>query len=255
MAQGQTQLGLSFVLRLIQAMLIPCAFLLASSSLQAAPPHDLQELWEQIYNEPDETLLTVKAQLRSVPPVREDERTATLYAIGAEAASFAEKIDDHKRLADIAEKMAEKHRYMWAWVHAVSALGIYYEYEGQDALALDHYRKSIKLAEEAKDPELLAFACNNLGYYFGRSDKPKESIEVISRALRALQNQPQGVLYHDVINNLAVVYTRNEFVGRSEEGRHMLNKSMDYFKARNMRYMIGNTYINLGAFHNHRGEH
>lgn len=250
MAQGHPQHGLFLVLRLLQAML-----LLAAPALHAAPPPDLQELWEQIYNEPDETLLTVKAQLRNVPEGREDERTAILYAIGAEAASFAEKVDDHKKLADIAEKIAEKHRYMWAWVHAVSALGIYYEYEGQDALALDFYRKSIKLAEESKDPELLAFACNNLGYYFGRADKPKESIEVISRALRALQNQPQGVLYHDVINNLAVVYTRNEFVGRSEEGRRMLHKSMEYFKAREMRYMIGNTYINLGVFHNHRGEY
>ena len=120
---------------------------------------------------------------------------------------------------------------------------------------MDYYQKSVKLAEETKDPELLAHVCNNLGYYYARRDKPKEAIEVISRALRAIQGLPEGVLYHDIINNLALVYTRNEFVGRSDEGRLMLDKSIAYFKARGMRYMVGNNYINLGFFHNSRGEH
>ncbi|HET9237405.1 MAG TPA: tetratricopeptide repeat protein [Oligoflexus sp.] len=255
MAQGRPQHGLSLFLRLLTGVSILAAFFLRTPPLHAALPPDLFQLWEQTYNEPDETLLTVKALLRSQPEGLEDERTAILYAIGAEAASFAENVAEHKKLAEAALTIAEKHRYMWPWVHAVSALAIYYEYDGKAVEATAHYEKSIQLAEDSKDPELLAFACNNLGYYFARGDKPKESIEVISRALRAIQGRPEGVLYHDIINNLALVYTRNEFVGRSDEGRLMLDKSIAYFKSRGMRYMVGNNYINLAFFHNRRGEH
>lgn len=255
MAKGRLQHGLALLIRLLSGLGVLAAFFLGTPSLHAALPADLFQLWEQIYNEPNETLLTVQAQLRSVPEGLEDERTAMLYAIGAEAASFAENVDEHKKMAEAAMNIAEKHRYMWPLTHAVSALAIYYEYEGKDVEAMAYYEKSIQLAEESKDPELLAFACNNLGYYFARGDKPKEAIEVISRALRAIQGLPEGVLYHDIINNLALVYTRNEFVGRSDEGRLMLEKSIAYFKARGMRYMVGNNYINLAFFHNHRGEH
>jgi tetratricopeptide (TPR) repeat protein/HPt (histidine-containing phosphotransfer) domain-containing protein len=237
------------VIRILALTLMPL------QTLQATAPPDLIQLWEQIYNEPGETLLTVKALLRAQPANHEDERTANLYAIGAEAASYAEKIDEHKQLAEAAEKLASQHRWMWAWVHAVSTLAIYYEYDGQDARAIELHERALHLAEEAKDPELLAFACNNLGYYFARSGKAKEGIEVIRRAMHALKDQPKGVLYYDVLNNLALVYTGNEFVGRTDQGRRMLEESMAYFKRREMRYMIGNNYINLALFHNRRGEH
>lgn len=223
--------------------------LLTSQDLAASPGPELFQLWEQIYNEPELTLNEIHRQLAKLPADAADENTAILYAIGAEAASFAEKSEDHLRLAQAAEALAARHRYFWPWVHAVGALGVYYEYEGQDNIALQLYEKSIRLAEESQDLELLAYACNNLGYFHARNHTEKEAIEVVSRAVRAMEKLPKGVLYHDILNNLALTYTRNEFVGRMDEGRTMMERSFNYFKSRQMRYMTGNNYINLGLFY------
>jgi len=247
----------NFLLFVLQTGLALCLCLPGAGSATSArqPSPELFSLWEQIYNEPAQTLATVRTQLAALPANQDSETAAILYAIGAEAASFAEKTADHLQLALAAEAIAAQHRYYWPWVHAISTLAAYYEYDGDEVKSIKYYQQAVDLAEESQDPELLGFALNNFGYFHGRNGYTKDAIEIVGRAIRSLENLPKGVLYHDVINNLAVIYTRNELVGRMEEGRKLLEQSFAYFKSRQMRYMTGNNYINLGVFYEYNREY
>ncbi len=243
-------------------MLILCCLLplsphaMANTSIKpsGSPDPELFQLWEQVYNEPARTLSDVRTQLQALQKGRDDERIAILSAIGAEAASFAEKNEEAIALAQAAETIAADLRLSWPMVHAVSTLGVIYEYDGKLDLSLKQLQRGVTLAEEAKDPELLAYALNNMGYYFGRKKETQDAIQLISRAMQAMKDLPKGILYHDILNNLASIYTRNDLVGKSDEGRKLLLTALEYFKSRNMRYMTGNIYINLGLFYRQSGQ-
>lgn len=222
-----------------------------SSSL---PRAELIELWEQVYNEPAQVLKEVRTRLAVLSNHPNQEEEANLSAIGAEAASFAEKNEDTLQLATNSIRIAEANGYTWALVHATSTLGVHHEFEGKEKISLEYYKKAIALADASGDPLLRAYALNNIGYFYGRNRSTKDAVQVLSEAIHALENHPRTVLYYDIMNNLAVLYTRNELVGRMEEGRKLLEQSFEYFKSRKMRYMIGNNYINLGLFYKQKNE-
>jgi serine phosphatase RsbU (regulator of sigma subunit)/Tfp pilus assembly protein PilF len=135
---------------------------------------------------------------------------------------------------------------------ALNNVGYLANQQGDISTALDYYHRSLKISEEIKDKEGIAYSLNNIGYiYVNQGDIPK-ALEYYHRSLKIREEikDKQGIAQS--LNNIGYIYDNQGDLPKALDYYHRSLKIREEIKDKKG---IANTLTNIGYIYRYQGDH
>jgi ATP/maltotriose-dependent transcriptional regulator MalT len=124
-----------------------------------------------------------------------------------------------------------------------NSLGVIYEYQEENEIALKNYQESLKYAEQTDNKYNQAKALINLGGLYYRQLQYEKSIEILEQAQSKLDNYNTAKFKPKILNNLGTNYMD---LGQFEKAISCFQEALKLDLASNNQYGCAIKYGNLG---------
>ncbi len=154
------------------------------------------------------------------------------------------------KLSRLQLELSQKLNYKWGISNALNSMGSIYDQLGNYTLALDCFKKSLKIKHQEKDVEHICDSYANIGIVYTRTANYPEALDNFIKGLEYAKKNNDQFGIAGTYNNIAMVYMAQE---NFAETLKYLFKSVEIFNKMNdiqftsvIYHNIGCTYIKLG---------
>jgi len=161
-----------------------------------------------------------------------------------ELISICEKLlTDNKKIAENERKSRLGKLYLYK--------GNFYRIKGENKIYRDESKKALAIFEELNEPDNIANALFDLGFYYRLLSNYKKSLEYYFKALSIEQELANVYPIATILKHIGITYS---LLGEPDKALNYYSQSMQYFREMKNDIDIAKCYNNIGIVYESLGE-
>ncbi|MBI2259462.1 MAG: tetratricopeptide repeat protein [Flavobacteriia bacterium] len=157
-----------------------------------------------------------------------------------------------KGLATVSKKSPVYKIYLKYLAAALNNIGYLHNLNGNDALAIDFYLKSLKIEEEIDNKIGVAYSLNNIGVIYKTNGNFEKALFYFKKSLKIRQELNDQLAIANSYNNIGTLYNSK---GNNIKALEYFMKSLKINQEKNNKSGIGNNLSNIGFIYRNLGEY
>jgi len=148
-------------------------------------------------------------------------------------------------------KVCEEYGFKRGIASSYNNIGFIYKNRGNTIRALNYFKKSLKMKQEIGDKKGIAISYNNIGFIYERQGDIKEALEYYLKSLAIKKELGNKKGIATSLNNIGFIYKSQGDIPKAID---YYNKSSDIFKSLNDKEGVSNSYNNIGGIYDDQGD-